>query len=309
MKLRRKIGFSIVLLVFGIMVLIVLFEVVINHLLAPDPLEVRLGIKYSGLWRNKLPEIRPDTDILIACAGDSHTEGAGAPLGFDYPSQLELQLNANYPESNYQVINLGVSGYNSSQATDRAIDYLKTSFKSPDFLIFCAGENNIWNLEGASCLPEEIKNASDHARWEYFIAHYHSYKLTTITAERIKTLWRAGNDQPLSLVNEDEIQFLTKWIIYDLNRLYETCQSTKTKLILLNYWKNHSSRIFINTFEQFSAQHNLMMIDVSNLNLPTKKPLSAQSRWISADYHPNQYGYARIVLLIINQLKDLLHPQ
>lgn len=297
---RRKFIFMVVAVSLVLFLMIPLFEVV-SSVVSPGQLEPRLWKSVLRLWRHSLPPILADADFLIACVGDSHTEGAGAALGFDYPSQLELQLNAANPAKWYQVINLGVSGFNTSEAVDRAIEFLEKTARKPDLLIFSAGFNNAWNIEGASILPVEIRDKGNIAAWEYVLAHSRTYKLAKITGARIEALRHDRTTRPFS----DEVEFLREWITYDLQRLSDAASRFGTEVVLLTYAA--SDELFLTwgdqTFRDFSRKNKLLLIDVNRFGFQNSEPLTAPSRWLAADWHPNRHGYARIAYLIVQALQ------
>ncbi len=67
----------------------------------------------------KLTAAKPITefqnDAVVLCFGDSITEGMGMETGYNYPSQLQANLNGQY-----RVINAGVSGEKMEAITSRA---------------------------------------------------------------------------------------------------------------------------------------------------------------------------------------------
>jgi len=311
LSLRRKIFFTSIAVVLGLLLLVVAFEAV-ARVMSPAAPVAELGTRFRGLWRHRLPPISPETNVLLACAGDSHTEGAGAPLGFDYPAQLSLQLNAKDPQHVYQVLNLGVAGFNTSQAVDRAIRFLDTTPRQPASLIFCAGFNNQWNLEGASILPVGIRQKSQKESWEFLLAHSRTYKLTQITVERLAAFGDFSDsgerENPFSGASPDEADFLSQWITFDLNRLWEVTRGKKVRLVLLTYTTTND--IFRTwgdrAFREFAAAKGLALIDVTSFGLPNAGEFTAPSRWLAADWHPNRLGYARVAHLVSDAL--LLRP-
>jgi lysophospholipase L1-like esterase len=306
MALRRRMLFAVVAIVLVLLLLFLLFEIV-SALVSPRLPEPKMGKNFKGLWRHELPPITPEADFLIVCAGDSHTEGAGAVLGFDYPSQLELQLNAVNPAKRYQVINLGVSGFNTSEAADRTIEFLRKTPRKPDFVIFSGGFNNAWNLKGASILPDEIRRKGNIAAWEYVLARSQTYKLSQVAGARLAALRRGESTGPTFVdVNADDAEFLRGWITHDLQRLYDASCRAGADLALLNYayagekYQDWGDR----AFGEFAKEFKLLMIDVHWFGLPEAEELATPSRWLAPDWHPNRYGYARIAFLIVQALQE-----
>ena len=87
-----------------------------------------------------------DEGNIILCLGDSSTFGIGASNYKEksYPAQLQKILNENISGINFEVINGGIPGSNSSQLLHRL---RKNILKyKPALLIVQIGENDYWNL-------------------------------------------------------------------------------------------------------------------------------------------------------------------
>lgn len=73
-------------------------------------------INSAGMRDYSYPFSKVDTVFRIVCLGDSVTFGAGVELDEAYHKVLEKLLNANRDSSiRYEVMNFGVSGYNTAQ--------------------------------------------------------------------------------------------------------------------------------------------------------------------------------------------------
>ena len=84
---------------------------------------------------------------IVLCLGDSFTYGVGAPLGQDYPSQLENLLKTHAQGKKFKVINAGVCSYNTSQILEKFKEILRRNTK-PDLVTFLGGGANYWNYWG-----------------------------------------------------------------------------------------------------------------------------------------------------------------
>jgi lysophospholipase L1-like esterase len=82
---------------------------------------------------------------LLFVWGDSFTEGVGASRGKDYPAVLDRLVKAEFG-NDYQVINLGQSGKNTTQIKDEFILYLNEN--TPEVVVIMAGSANYWNYYG-----------------------------------------------------------------------------------------------------------------------------------------------------------------
>ena len=77
-------------------------------------LEVSLRIMGFGYKIIRKPSYQKDKDsFVIFCLGESTTEGQGAALDKNYPSQLEELLNENIPGGGFQVVHDSTIGWSS----------------------------------------------------------------------------------------------------------------------------------------------------------------------------------------------------
>jgi len=93
----------------------------------------------------------------IFCFGESALEGFPFPSGGSIPYFLKQNLSVMFPGTNFEVINLGITGINSfavADFTEEAMDY------SPDLLIYYMGHNEFY---GALVLPPKF-HPENHLR-------------------------------------------------------------------------------------------------------------------------------------------------
>lgn len=158
---RRSVGFS---LAYMLLIFIVFFiaaeaftrafvpihpqydENVTIHRLSSNPkLVYELAPNVSGRWNAAYVEInsdglrdheyaveKPEGVYRIAAVGDSTTFGAGVDNAYTYPKLLEKKLN-DAAGQKYEVINFGVSGYNTEQEKERIRE--KVMKYGPDAII------------------------------------------------------------------------------------------------------------------------------------------------------------------------------
>jgi len=99
--------------------LLVLFGLLIASLLAEGLFRIGELIAHKAMIETN--QVSDDADNIILCLGDSSTFGTGSSGRdkFSYPSQLQKILHDNNPDINFEVINLGIPGLNSSQLLNR----------------------------------------------------------------------------------------------------------------------------------------------------------------------------------------------
>jgi lysophospholipase L1-like esterase len=91
-------------------------------------------VSSAGLRDREHERAKPEGVLRIVVAGDSVTWGAGVRRDEAYPERLEALLNQCAGRPAFEVLNLGVPGYNVSQAVERA-RVLGLSF-DPDLVIY-----------------------------------------------------------------------------------------------------------------------------------------------------------------------------
>ncbi len=127
--MRKKIG----AFALGLIFLLILMELALRFVGSYDTAQ-REEVAASG-----------DGEVTVLCVGNSHTAGAGAPIGMSYPSQLYKILNEK-GKKRYRVVNKGVSNINSTYIASNLPKWLEEV--KPDFVFIMAGEPNSWNKFG-----------------------------------------------------------------------------------------------------------------------------------------------------------------
>jgi hypothetical protein len=91
-------------------------------------------------------EVVDEQTITLLCVGDSHTYGPPGDVAQSYPAHLERLLRERFPARDFEVLNYGIPGTNSSIVSDRMeINLIRTR---PDLVIVWVGVNNVWNRTG-----------------------------------------------------------------------------------------------------------------------------------------------------------------
>jgi len=78
-------------------------------------IDAPVAVNSLGLRDNEFPAAKPAGEIRVLCLGDSFTFSLGVRFDDLYVQQLERMLQKSYPDRPFQVINSGVSGYNTRQ--------------------------------------------------------------------------------------------------------------------------------------------------------------------------------------------------
>lgn len=102
----------------------------------------------AGLNSPSVEVAKPDDTVRIVVLGDSRTMAEGVPFEQTYPRRLETLLRDADPETRYEVINGGVSGYSSYQG--RFLLEEKLLAYRPDYVTVLFGINDQDTHQGVS---------------------------------------------------------------------------------------------------------------------------------------------------------------
>jgi lysophospholipase L1-like esterase len=97
-------------------------------------------INHLGFRGPDFTPAKPAETFRILCLGDSTTFGWSVADGETYPAQLEKLLQERRPGRNFQVLNLGVTGYSSLQG--RELFLTQAAGWQPDLVLFAFGPND-----------------------------------------------------------------------------------------------------------------------------------------------------------------------
>ena len=261
---------------------------------------------------------RHDCDsIVFLCFGDSMTYGLGADPDDTYPSRLSQFLGFRYPGASFNVINLGVSGTNSSEGLTKVDAFFKEyPGRVPDFALIKYGVNNRWNLHNATFWEWDEK-----AKHENY-AEYLSSKLqlgkffqvavknrgqqilsarSTDGGDYKKMLDDHGWDLFFSGFDDD---LLARWIEHDLIAMGARLRERGVEPIFLTY---HYARFdHLNDLIRQSAKQ----ADALCINL--EKPFSFYKRLNMFDqdqFHLNKKGYMGLARRIAKAIEQQYQPE
>lgn len=125
---------------------------ILDYELVPGSPDGHSTISSQGLRDREFDIPKPDNVFRIVVLGDSVTYGLGCSRGETYPKQLELMLNKIAPSDSqqFEVLNLGVVGYNTTQIVEQ-FRTVGLPFE-PDLIIYgyVLNDPQSFSLEGAS---------------------------------------------------------------------------------------------------------------------------------------------------------------
>lgn len=166
---------------------------------------ISLVVLELGLWlagrlihRERDRSVLHDkADLVIYCAGDSFTEGVGAPFGCSYPEHLEGMLKTR-GYGHLEVENAGRGGCNSAQI----LKHFLLSTDAPDVLILLVGWNDEWNLWGQAARLGHRNACRDWLRERRIV------RLGTLIAYNLrkKMQRRDSDDRAVPLLEPDEFE-------------------------------------------------------------------------------------------------------
>ncbi len=98
-----------------------------------------------NLYPQTFPENKAQNTFRIFCMGGSTTAGFPYEMTVPFPKQMELILRETAPETNFEIINLGLSAVNSFTVLDFIPEVLK---QDPDLILIYMGHNEFYGAYG-----------------------------------------------------------------------------------------------------------------------------------------------------------------
>jgi lysophospholipase L1-like esterase len=124
----------------------------------------------------------------IFALGGSTTAGFPHPPNGSFPRLLKKMLQKNYPNNNFEVINLGISAVNSITIRD-IIDDVLSEF--PDLILFYAGHNEYYGAMG----PASNVNGFNSAAINRFILNLKDFKTVQLIENTIAAVISIFKDE------------------------------------------------------------------------------------------------------------------
>lgn len=221
---------------------------------------------------------KPQNVFRIITLGDSHTFGAYVDILENYPSRLETTLNKNCLNKKFEVINLGVPGYDITYAIEH---FLQRGQKySPDLVIWLIKEDDIFQIND---LIREYsfqiwKELNESGKLKTFQAAGNFYPHRTIAQDKLK-----------SDLGEEKILSIQKQNLEKFSSIYSG------RLLIFTY--NYRLSSYNTLLEDYSKKRPLTYYDNQ---LPLFNPKDQQL----VDGHPNARGYQLISNHLFNLIKS-----
>ena len=194
-----------------------------------------LVMQFAGMAaaRARKPHLRPGARVIV-CAGDSHTYGVMVNKEDAYPAQLERLLNRE--GGNYQVLNLGAPGQNSTQILQAMPEILKSY--QPIALVLLVGVNNGWNISGQD--QDFMRNLLIKSKvYRLFRLLYFDTvardKRFLVSRRRDTGEELQNFERPVEAKSDSEFRAIQLRYLADMVQIARLCQDNETKVVLMNY--------------------------------------------------------------------------
>ncbi len=109
-----------------------------------------------NLYPQKFSTNKPENTFRIFCMGGSTTAGFPYEMTVPFPQQLSFLLQQDYPDQEFEVINMGLSAINSFTVVDWMPEILK---QDPDLILLYMGHNEFYGAYGTGSTISMGNNA------------------------------------------------------------------------------------------------------------------------------------------------------
>jgi len=205
--------------------------------------------------------------IRIITIGDSFTYGQMEEDENTYPKQLENKLN-DKSRNKYEVINLGVPGYDTAFAAERY--RLRGEKYKPDLVLWFLIDNDFTNI----------------SELELGMAEYYEKNLPEEERKKYEKIY--GDYVDAALGSQDVLKRLTSEGIVkkSLKEIEKLSSILKNKLIIMTF--EHLDHEYKEGVKKICLKNKCQFID----NLPN---IYLNNKLYFPDDHPTRYGYEKIV--------------
>jgi len=245
-------------------------------------------------------------DSTILCIGDSWTEGA---RNGNYPNMLKKIFNDGIESGNVKVLNLGISGSNSTTA----INVLKKNLNkyNPHLVIVLTGNNDHWNLSDSTYWKFEKKQITGftllRVKIRIFLLSTRIHKLYKLIYNKIRGLSTHDKFFYYDKINKDNLKTFyinrnihKKQLKYNLIRLIEMSKINNFNLVFMTYFHFHGFKVN-EIIRDVALSYRIPFID-NNFLFHKEIDPAKYTDYLIPDGHPNAKGYK----FISDKLYDLI---
>ena len=253
----------------------------------------------EGFRGPEVSEAKPPGTFRIMTLGDSFTNGQGVRYEESYPALLSRALNGNGDDRRYEVINLGIGGFNLRASVDR-LEKKGLKF-APDLIVYGFTIND---LEGnayrksridkpwAATTPSRLLNLFID-QWNYFRDLF----------------WHAPGSYLWEL-DDNYFRNPLAWEGWkaDLRELKDKASQQDACLLVFL----HTDLMTLNRFHPPRAYYDAVEAAATELGIPYKESFpyylgkTPQDLWVNFyDRHPNPAGHAILAQSLEDGLKAL----
>lgn len=263
-----------------------------------------------GVREKNYPTNKPDSTILIFTAGDSFSEGMGAPYDSTWPHLLQSYLQADSLRA--EVFNTGVAG------NDPVYDYVfyRDSLRqfNPDYIIVPLNASDFTDYIIRGGFERINKDGSETFRkapWYETLYKYSRWcRVAVHSTEKFPYKGVFATEEEL-LENIDNTMKNFESVI---DSFVEIGKANNTKIIVLLYstpseiyWNNNINRKMETAFRLFeneSKEKNIAVVNIWTEMIDKFKGKEISQYTYENDKHYNANGYNYMALIIAKKMKE-----
>ncbi len=231
-------------------------------------LNADVGKRYFDAKRVVIPNLYPEfftrdktaQTLRIFCLGESSTAGFPFEYQVPFPAQLKTILSRQYPQTRFEVINLGLSAISSYTVLDFIPEVLQ---KQPDLVILYMGHNEFYGAYGSA------STVSLGQKGGFIRLYMQMQKLHMV--QMIRSLFSALTRQKIvDAENTTLMEQVTadKKILYGSAKYRQTAENFHTNLTLI--------------LDHCRAANVPVMIGTLVANVKDMAPLGSDKKWLEA---------------------------
>ncbi len=235
------------------------------------------------------------SDSTIFCIGDSWTQGA---FDGNFPNMLKKSFDNAIGSKNVKVLNLGISGSNSTTA----INVLKKNLNkyNPHLVIVLTGNNDHWNLSDSTYWKFEKKQITGFTllkvKIRIFLLSTRVHKLYKLISSKIRGVPSHDKFFYYDKINRDNFKTFyinrdihKKQLRYNLIKLIEMSKVNDFNLVFMTYFHFHGFKVN-EIIRDIALSYQIPIVD-NNLLFHKEIDPAKYSDYLIPDGHPNAKGY------------------